>query len=303
MTLTIGTRTSQLALWQTDHIQTLLQTRWPELVCEIRPYSTKGDETQKSGQPLPEIGGKGLFTEALENALHNGEIDIAVHSLKDLPVEQNDGIVLGAIIGRADARDALVAADSATRLGNLPVGAVVGTSSLRRQAQLLATRPDLTVRSIRGNVPTRIQKMLDGQYDAVVLAMAGLERLNLQQHIVQILPFDIMLPAPGQGALAVQCRQSDSDTRRLLDAIHQPEVESCVTAERTFLHALEGGCSTPVGAYAILYGQTLHLRGLVGSPSGAKLIEVSATELDPIRLAEQLADEALAKGARELLST
>lgn len=298
MKLTLGTRTSNLALWQTHHVGALLKTAWPELVVAIRPFTTKGDKTLD--KPLPQIGGKGLFTAELEQALLANEIDLAVHSLKDLPVEQPDGLVLGAIIGREDVRDALVAKND-VQLGSLPIGAVVGTSSLRRQAQLLESRPDLRVKSIRGNVETRINKVLNGDYDATLLAVAGLNRLNLQEQISQILPLSFMLPAPGQGALAVQCRQDDSDTRKLLDAIHQPEVEACVTAERTFLHALGGGCATPVGAIAVQEKGELFMLASVGAIDGSKMIRVKERGIDPVLLGEMLADQAMTQGAAQIL--
>ncbi|MCB0111257.1 MAG: hydroxymethylbilane synthase, partial [Caldilineaceae bacterium] len=209
--LVLGTRTSELALWQTNHIIAQLQQAWPQLHCEQVPFITKGDRTQSEGKPLPAIGGKGLFTAELEASLHSGQIDLAVHSLKDLPVEESPGLTIGAITSRADVRDALVARNGWT-LATLPNGAVVGTSSTRRAAQLLAHRPDLIVRSIRGNVPTRVRKVLDGEYDATLLAVAGLERLGLMEHVTALLPLALMLPAPGQGALAVQCRADDMQT-------------------------------------------------------------------------------------------
>lgn len=298
MILTLGTRTSTLAMWQTNHVVDLLQTAWPELVCEKRPFTTQGDKTLD--KPLPQIGGKGLFTAELESALLRKEIDMAVHSLKDLPVEQPAGVVLGAIVGREDVRDALIA-DGDVTLGSLPIGAVVGTSSLRRQAQLLEHRPDLQIRSIRGNVETRIDKVFNGAYDATLLAVAGLNRLQLRDRIAQILPLSVMLPAPGQGALAVQCRQGDSETRRLLDAIHQPDVADCVTAERTFLHALGGGCATPVGAFAVLESKELYMVVSVSAVDGSKTIRLKETGLDPVRLGETLADRAFLEGASALL--
>ena len=211
--IVIGSRISRLAMWQTKHIIDQLQQAWPGLDCQVEPFVTKGDKNLD--QPLPQIGGKGLFTLELEKALLDGRIHLAVHSLKDLPVEDADGLTLGAIGGRADVRDVLIGANGCT-LGSLPLEAVVGTSSLRRQAQLLYARPDLQVRSIRGNVETRIRKVQEGQYDATVLAAAGVTRLELDQHISQWLPLDVMLPAPGQGALGIQCRVGDEFTLELL---------------------------------------------------------------------------------------
>ena len=232
-------------LWQSNHIISRLQAAWPTLTCRIEPFITQGDRTQAQGKALPAIGGKGLFTAELEDALCEGRIDIAVHSLKDLPVEDSPGLTLGAITTRADVRDALVARNGWT-LATLPSGAVVGTSSTRRAAQLLAQRPDLTIRTIRGNVPTRVRKVHDGDYDATLLAAAGLERLGLLAHVTELLAFDLMLPAPGQGALAVQCRAADTQTLAILAAVNDEVARAAVTAERAFLHGLGGGCSAPV---------------------------------------------------------
>ena len=299
-TLVVGTRTSRLARWQTDHVVRLLEAAWPTLNCEIRSFVTKGDKTLD--KPLPEIGGKGLFTAELERALREGEIDLAVHSLKDLPVENAPGLTLGAIVGRADVHDGLVAGEGAT-LETLPPGAVVGTSSLRRQAQLLAQRPDLEVRSIRGNVGTRVRKALEGDYDATVLATAGLQRLDMEEVISEWLPLDLMLPAPGQGALGVQCRKGDTATLDLLAAISEETVRASTTAERHFLQALGGGCSAPIAAYATPTGVDggLHLRGLIASPDGQKLIRVEGSGSDPFELGERLAKAAKARGADAIL--
>jgi hydroxymethylbilane synthase len=297
-TLIIGSRTSNLAMWQTNHIVALLRQAWPDLECHIEPYVIKGDKTLD--QPLPQIGGKGLFTSELEDGLRNGRIDIAVHSLKDLPVENSDGLTLGAIIGRADVRDVLIGNGNA-KLGNLPFGAVVGTSSLRRQAQLRYVRPDLQIKSIRGNVETRIRKVHEGQYDATILAAAGVTRLNLSDQISQWLPLEVMLPAPGQGALGIQCRADDAETLALLATIHQVAVETAVTAERSFLFHLGGGCATPVAAHAVWQDDTLHMTGLVASTKGSRQIQISGTGKDGWQLGKQLAQEAIANGAKEIL--
>lgn len=297
--LIIGSRTSNLAMWQTRHIIELLQQASPALGCEITPFITKGDKTLD--QPLPQIGGKGLFTLELEESLRAGRIHLAIHSLKDLPVENAPGLTLGAIVGRADVRDVLVSSGGRT-LATLPDGAVVGTSSLRRQAQLLCARPDLNVRSIRGNVETRMRKVREGHYDATVLAAAGVTRLGLADQISEYLSLAQMLPAPGQAALAVQCRADDAATLELLAAIHQPDVAAAVTAERSFLHHLEGGCSTPVAALATASADGLALTGLVLAPRGEQEISVSGIGADGWALGAQLADEALRRGAREILS-
>lgn len=293
----VGTRTSQLALWQTTHIITQLQQAWPELVCHTKFFVTKGDKTLD--KPLPQIGGKGLFTQELERALLDGRIHIAVHSLKDLPVENSAGLTLGAIIDRADVRDVLIGSSS---LAELPQGAVVGTSSLRRQSQLRRLRPDLDVRSIRGNVETRIRKVHDGQYDATILAAAGVTRLGLDQHIAEWLPLETMLPAPGQGALAVQCRADDAETLDLLATIHQPEVAAAVTAERAFLQALGGGCATPVAAYARWDNGRLQLTGYVGAVDGQKMVRVKGSGDDAQKLGQAMAQVAIAEGAAEILA-
>lgn len=297
--IVIGSRTSRLAMWQTRHIIDQLQRSWPGLECRVEPFVTKGDKTLD--QPLPQIGGKGLFTLELEQALLDGRIDLAVHSLKDLPVEDAEGLVLGAIVGRADVRDVLITANG-NSLGSLPLEAVVGTSSLRRQAQLLYARPDLRVRSIRGNVETRIRKVREGQYDATILAAAGVMRLELDEHISQWLPLEVMLPAPGQGALGVQCRAGDEATLELLSTIHQPVVAAEVTAERSFLHHLGGGCATPVAAYAIQGKNGLHMSGLVAALSGGKQIQVTGHGTDGRELGARLAQEALDQGAGEILA-
>lgn len=298
-TITIGTRTSELARWQTDHVIEQLQRAWPDLQCETRAFVTTGDK--ELDKPLPEIGGKGLFTAELEEALRSGEIDLAVHSLKDLPVQNAPGLTIGAVIGRADVADGLVAPEGQS-LTALPPGAIVGTSSLRRQAQLLAVRPDLRVKSIRGNVGTRVQKVLDGDYDAAVLAAAGLQRLGLEGSVADWLTLEVMLPAPGQGALAVQCRASDEATLALLAAVDDGDVRRATTAERHFLQALGGGCSAPIAAYARPGdGGALAFEGMVADPDGSRLIRVSGRGSDPQHLAETLAAEAIRKGARVIL--
>lgn len=300
--LLIGTRKSALALWQTDWVVERLHAAWPGVACVVQPFSTEGDRTQAQNKPLPEIGGKGLFTLELEEALRNGDIDLAVHSLKDLPVEEPPGLTIGAIPARADVRDGLVARSGWT-LATLPHGAVVGTSSTRRTAQLLAARPDLVIRPIRGNVETRIKKVLNGDYDATVLALAGLTRLSLAHHVTDLLPLEVMLPAPGQGALAVQCRRDDEAVCSLLEPLDDATVRAAVSAERDFLSRLGGGCSAPVAAYATpVEGAPDHLfmEALVASPDGQRLVRVRGHG-QAGELAEYLAAEALAQGAAALL--
>ncbi len=299
MTLIFGTRPSALARWQTAYIIRLLQTAWPGLECREQIITTSGDRILD--RPLSEIGEKGLFTRELETALLCGDIHVAVHSLKDLPVEDRPGIILAAVPARDSALDGLIAPKGET-LANLPEGARVGTSSLRRTAQLLARRPDLTILPLRGNVDTRLRKVLNGEYDAIVLAAAGLTRLGLEAHITETLPLDMMLPAPGQGALAVQCRADDVETLRLLAAIHDPLTYAAVSAERAFLSGLGGGCSLPIGAFAQKNNGKIILTGGVISADGKQSVRLSAAGEEPRELGERLAQLVLERGAGELLA-
>lgn len=295
----IGSRGSALARWQTDWVVTRLQQAHPDLTYRIDYFTTSGDRI--TDRPLPEFGGKGVFTDDLAHALQSRKIDLAVHSLKDLPVDETPGLTLAAICERADARDALIAADAWT-LKTLPARARVGTSSLRRSAQLLAARPDLTLLPIRGNIDTRIRKALGGEYDAILLAAAGLARLGLGQHIVEMLPFDIMMPAPGQGALTVQCRADDTTLINYLAALDHLPTRRAVSAERAFLKALGGGCSAPIAAYGRINVQgELKLCGLVLAPDGQQTVHVFNKGEDPQKLGSVLAQEALEMGAAKLL--
>lgn len=301
--LIFGTRGSALARWQTDMVAAKLQSHFPTLPIEKIIFTTRGDK--ELSKPLPEIGGKGLFTAELEAALRSGEIDLAVHSLKDLPTENPHGLTLGAILPRENPADVLVSRNGFT-LDTLPHGATVGTSSLRRAAQLLAMRPDLKIVSLRGNVDTRVKKALnpDGEYDAIVLAAAGLNRMELAAHISQQLPFAVMLPAPGQGAVAVQCRADDPETLSLLAKIHHPATEKSVTAERAFLAGLGGGCSVPVGALATVADGVLTLEGMVAAVDGSRVIRktTSGPVSDAEAIGQKLAEMALADGAAEVLA-
>ena len=299
--LRIGTRTSRLALWQTQRIVTLLHEAWPQLETEVTSFSTRGDRTLDA--PLPQIGGKGLFTAELDSSLARHEIDLAVHSLKDLPVEDVPALTLAAICEREEVRDALVS-HSGLSLQELPQAAIVGTSSPRRHAQLLIQRPDLTIRSIRGNVETRLRKVHQGHYAATILAATGLQRLGLESAITEILDLDTMLPAPGQGALAVQCRTQDSRTRELLAAIHNGDVAKCVHAERRLLQRLGGGCSAPIAAHATLDDeQRLTIRAFVALPGGDHALHAQATESDWREAADHAAEQLLAAGAQTLLAS
>ena len=298
MKIIFATRPSALARWQTARVIQLLQAEHPGLECNEYVITTTGDRVLD--RPLPEIGGKGLFTSELEDALLSGKVDAAVHSLKDLPVEDTPGIVVAAIPEREAAHDVLVSADGWT-ISNLPEGARVGTCSTRRTAQLLARRPDLTILPLRGNVDSRVRKALTGEYDAIVLAQAGLTRLGLQAHISEVFPLEVMLPAPGQGALAVQCREDDAETRERLAAIHDPLTAAAVGAERAFLSNLGSGCSLPVAAFAEKNNGTIILTGAVLSADGKQAIRLSAVDKEPHALGERLAELVLERGAAELL--
>jgi len=299
--LIFATRPSALARWQTQWVISAMQGAHPGLVCEQKVITTQGDKILD--KPLPEIGGKGLFTQELESELFSGAVHCAVHSLKDLPVENPDGLTVGCVPVRAEVRDALISAKGFT-LESLPTASVVGTSSLRRAAQILSARPDLTTASLRGNVDTRLRKALEGQYDAILLAGAGLTRLGLESHVAEWLSLEVMLPAPGQGALAVQCRADDKETLSLLSALEDASTRAAVTAERQFLLGLGGGCAVPVAAYAAVSDQpsAISLTGLVASIDGNKLIKVMGKGTDPKELGEQLAEEAIAQGANQILA-
>lgn len=305
-TIKIGIRRSQLALWQTNHIADLIRGQYPDVDVQIVEFTTKGDKILD--KPLASIGGKGLFTEELESALLKGDIDCAVHSLKDLPTQNPYGLEIAAVPERAPAGDVLISKHG-LKLSELSRGAKIGTSSLRRAAQIRHIRNDIEIIDIRGNVPTRIKKALviAGDYDAIVLAHAGVERLNLMEHVTEFLPMETMLPAPGQGAIAIQCREDDTDYFSPLT--HLPTLLN-VTAERSFLQRLQGGCSVPVAAYSRYSKNTLSFIGRVASVDGKQWIEVSCsmTALEvtrPIIIAEEIgrysAIEAINQGANAIL--
>lgn len=308
MDIIIGTRASALARRQTELVAAALQTAWPGLSVVVCEFSTHGDRDTTS--PLPQIGGKGLFTAELEAALRAGAIHFAVHSLKDLPLDQPDcgqgapPLCIAAVLPREDARDALISRHG-VGLADLPPRPAIGTSSPRRGAQLLAARPDAQIVSLRGNLDTRLRKALAEDYDAVVLAVAGLARMGLAERITERLSFEVMLPAPGQGALAVQCRADDRLARDRLVPIHDPGAWAATAAERAFLAALGGGCCAPVAAYGECSpdGLTLRLRGLVASADGAQVVRVAGEGLAsaPEALGAQLAAQALAQGGAALV--
>ncbi len=302
MKFIFATRPSALARWQTQWVINALKNVHPDLECEEKIITTQGDKILD--KPLPEIGGKGLFTQELESELLRGDVHCAVHSLKDLPVENPIGLTIACIPARAEIRDVLISKNGYT-LARLPQGASVGTSSLRRAAQILSLRPDLHTASLRGNVDTRLRKALDGQYDAIILAGAGLTRLRLDQHATEWLSLNVMLPAPGQGALAVQCRADDQTTLNLLAALEDESTRKAVTAERAFLSGLGSGCSVPVAAYAEVKRQmsnAIMLTGLVSSIDGKQAVKVSGEGSHPFGLGERLANEAISQGASEILA-
>lgn len=299
--IVIGTRGSALATTQTAWVVARLTDAHPSLDVQTQIITTTGD--RRTDRPLPEIGGKGLFTAELESALLDGAIDAAVHSMKDLPTEMPDGVCVGAVPTRETPFDALISADGSL-LKDLPQGAKVGTSSRRRQAQLLRTRPDLRIESIRGNLDTRIRKLHEDDWDAIIAAAAGLSRLGRLDEATEILTPDKMLPAVAQGALAIQTRAGDDATGAVLSAIHDEHTARGVRAERAFLHALGGGCHVPIAALAEVAAgkQTLALRGLVSAVDGSREIRGSRTGDAPEEVGRELAGELLEHGAAELLA-
>jgi hydroxymethylbilane synthase len=281
--LRMATRGSPMALRQTALVRDRLISLYPEIALEIVPVRTTGDRVQD--RLLAEIGGKGLFTKEIEETLRSGQADLAVHSLKDMETRLPAGLVIGCVLPRDDPRDALVARGAA-RLADLPKGARIGTASLRRRAQLLRHRPDLVVRAIRGNAGTRLKKLADGEFDAIVLALCGLERLGEAHRAGEILPCEVMLPAVGQGALALECRADDDAMRRLLAPLDDPDTAACVGAERAMLAALDGSCRTPIAGLAVVDGGRLILDGLLLTPDGSGAIR--ARQTGPIDDAERI---------------
>jgi len=298
--LRIATRKSQLALWQAEHVAGLLRRAHAGLEVELVPMVTQGDRIQD--RSLAAIGGKGLFIKELEVALEEQRADIAVHSMKDLPGDLPRGLIIGAVLERVDARDALLTA-SAGSLDDLPRGARVGTSSLRRQAQLLAARPDLEIQGMRGNVDTRLRRLDGGDMDAIVLACAGLIRLGLASRITARLDPTMFVPAVAQGVIGIECRGADSRTLGLVTVLESKDTRIVVDAERAFAHRLGGSCQSPIAAHARLEGGSLLLDGLVAEPDGSRLVRDSASGSidDPAALGRLLAERILDAGAGPLL--
>lgn len=299
-TLKIATRQSPLALWQAEHIKARLQQLHPNLSVELVKFVTQGDKILDT--PLAKIGGKGLFVKELENALFDGRADLAVHSMKDVPMQLPQGLELAVICEREDPLDAFVSNTYAS-FDDLPQGAIVGTSSLRRKCQILYARPDLVIHDLRGNVGTRLSKLDSGLYDAIILASAGLKRLELANRIRHTMPPSMSLPAVGQGALGLECRADDDVVRQLIEPLRHNETESCVRAERAFNAFLEGGCQVPIAGYATLHQDTITIEGRVGSVDGKTLLKAVHKEhmAHAEALGEALAQDLLKQGAGELL--
>lgn len=300
-TLRIGTRASRLALWQAEWVQQQLQQLHPGLTVSLVPITTKGDKILDV--PLAKVGGKGLFVKELEEALYDGSVDLAVHSMKDVPSVLPPGLILPCIPPREDPRDALVTPDG-RGFAQLPQGARIGTSALRRQAQLLHQRPDLTIVSLRGNVETRLRKMEEEQLDGIVLAAAGLKRLELAERISAYLPTDLSLPAIGQGALGLECRQGDERTLALIAPLHHADTAVAVTAERAFLRRLNGGCQVPLAAHATVMGDRVNMVGLVAEVDGSRLLKdtLDAPVSEAETAGRQLAESLLSQGADSILA-
>ena len=300
-TIRIATRKSPLAMWQAEHVAARLEQLHPGLKAEIVGMSTKGDKILDT--PLAKIGGKGLFVKELEQGMLDGSADIAVHSMKDVPVEFPESLHLPVIMEREDPCDAFVS-NQYDDVTALPQGGVLGTASLRRQCQVAVRRPDLRIEVLRGNVNTRLRKLDDGEFDAIILAASGLKRLQFDARIRRVLPPEDSLPAIGQGALGIECRVDDERVNRLLEPLDHPLTARCVKAERAMNARLQGGCQVPIGGYAILEGDQLWLRGLVGEPDGSQVIrgERRGDPADGERRGVELAEELLANGAAAILS-
>ncbi|MDT8404449.1 hydroxymethylbilane synthase [Sulfuriflexus sp.] len=296
----IATRKSLLALWQAEHVAERLKAAHPGLEVELVTFTTEGDKILDT--PLAKIGGKGLFVKELERAIFDGDADLAVHSMKDVPVELPDGLHLPVIMERHDPRDAFCSNDYAS-LDELPQGARLGTSSLRRECQLRERRPDLEVLSLRGNIHTRLAKLDAGDYDAIILAASGLKRVGLEDRIRAELPPEISLPAIGQGALGIECRVDDTRINELIAVLDDPDTHICVTAERALNHRLEGGCQVPIAGFAVLDGQHLHLSGLVGRTDGSEILRgaIFGPPHEAAEMGKALGEELLARGADEIL--
>lgn len=300
--LTIGTRQSLLALWQSNHIAALLRKEYPKCEVVLKKIVTKGDRILDV--PLAQIGGKGLFTKEIEEDLLDGTVDLAVHSLKDMPTVLPEGLCLTAITERANVGDAFVS-NKYGSFEELPLGAVVGTSSMRRKAQLLAKRPDLEIRDLRGNVDTRLRKLDEGLYDAIILAAAGLERLGHGDRISSLIPADVCLPAVGQGALAIEARTEDKEVRDMLSFLNDLNTKQATDAERAFLGLLEGGCQVPIGVHADVEGENIRIEAIIAALDGSTILRdtINGKADDAVSLGQQLGKKMLAAGGQEILAS
>lgn len=306
MKITIGTRGSMLALWQSEWVRSELERLHPGIEVELKKIKTTGDKILDV--PLAKVGGKGLFVKEIEEAMLRGEVDIAVHSMKDVPTEFPEGLFLAVICKREDPRDAFISRKTPNgfeypTLDSLPEGSRVGTSSLRRSSQLLAMRPDLKIEQLRGNVDTRLRKLDEGQYDAIILAAAGIKRLGRSERIAELIGQDVILPAIGQGAIGIECREADARVRDLIEPLRHRDTDICVRSERSFLRKLEGGCQVPIAAYATLENGLLRIRGLVGDLEGKRLIkgEIEGPVTRFRDLGVALAEDILSRGGKEIL--
>lgn len=299
--LRIGTRQSLLALWQSNYIAGLLQQQYPDCQVTLKKIVTKGDRILDV--PLAQIGGKGLFTKEIETDLLDGSIDLAVHSLKDMPTVLPEGLCLTAITSRANVGDAFVS-NKYDSFAQLPEGAVLGTSSLRRKAQLLAVRPDLKIVDLRGNVDTRLRKLDEGRMDAIILAAAGLERLGHAGRIKEILPTSVCLPAVGQGALAIECRSNDEEVRSMLAFLNDDATKQATDAERAFLGLIEGGCQVPIGVHADVTGTEIKIEAVIASLDGSAILRntISGPSEQAAELGRQLGKQMLDDGGRQILA-
>ena len=296
----IATRRSPLAMWQAEYVRDRLQENHPGLQVEFVKMVTQGDKILDT--PLAKVGGKGLFVKELEVGMLAGEADIAVHSMKDVPMAFPEGLHLAVVCPREDPRDAFVS-NTYPSLEALPEGARVGTSSMRRTCQLRELRPDLNILDLRGNVNTRLKKLDDGEYDAIILAAAGLIRLEFESRIAQFIEPEVSLPAVGQGAVGIECREGDERIHQLLACLNDEATSIRVRAERAMNNRLEGGCQVPIGGYSLLEGDQIWLRALVGRPDGSEMIrgEIRGPQSESETLGEQLADDLLSRGAAEIL--
>lgn len=300
--LKIGTRQSLLALWQSNHIASLLRQQYPDCEVTLKKIVTKGDRILDV--PLAQIGGKGLFTKEIETELLDGTVDLAVHSLKDMPTVLPEGLCLTAITTRANVGDAFVS-NKYNSFAELPEGAVLGTSSLRRKAQLLAVRPDLQIVDLRGNVDTRLRKLDEGQMDAIILAAAGLERLGHKGRIKEVIPADICLPAVGQGALAIECRTDNQEVRQMLEFLNNLPTKQATDAERAFLGLIEGGCQVPIGVHAEVENDIITINAIIASLDGTTILRdtISGSAQDAEALGKQLGNKMLAEGGKQILAS